>query len=363
MITSEILHPETQLFSPLKWLSEAILRVQTGLPQVLVSVVGAKGSTPRDEGARMLVSEHDLIQTIGGGHLEYQAIALARQMLKQKGPAALIVHYALGPSLGQCCGGAVSLAFEHLSRDDLPWLEALNQQLQHNGMVTRQRVIHAYAPESTVWEQWQLNQLPMGRALALNQQTTPVDINSTASANTRVDADETGATWEAETGALVDRLSAQSLPIVLCGAGHVGKAIVRVLANLPVQVTWLDPRDSEWPAEIPDNVQILQGDADDVVDCPDNACWLVLTHSHALDLEIIEQVFKHRSFLYLGLIGSKTKCARFRSQLRRRFDQSLLDRLTCPIGLVETSSKLPDVIAVSVVAQLLPYVSAFAAGR
>src|SRR5690606_4084285 len=129
--------------------------------------------------------------------------------------------------------------------------------------------------------------------------------------------------------------------------GHVGKAIVRVLAELPVRVAWLDPREDEWPAHLPDNVRCLNGDADDVPDFPDGACWLVLTHSHALDLEIVERVLQHKSFRFLGLIGSDTKRAKFRARLLRKFPSRLVDRVVCPIGIVETSSKLPGVIAVS----------------
>ena len=139
----------------------------------------------------------------------------------------------------------------------------------------------------------------------------------------------------------------------VCGAGHVGQAIVNLLGTLPVQVIWLDPRDGVWPETLPSNVRCLQGDEADVVDCPDNACWLVLSHSHALDLAIVQAVMAHKPFRFLGLIGSETKKARFESRLRDRFPASLVQRLTCPIGLVQTSSKLPEVIAVSVVAQLL----------
>src|SRR5690606_1780524 len=94
------------------------------------------------------------------------------------------------------------------------------------------------------------------------------------------------AQWHEENRLLVDVTPGSAPLIVVCGAGHVGKAIVRVLAELPVRVAWLDSREDEWPAHLPDNVSCINGDALDVIDFPDDAYWLVLTHSHALDLEI-----------------------------------------------------------------------------
>src|SRR5690606_19837950 len=127
--------------------------------------------------------------------------------------------------------------------------------------------------------------------------------------------DQPDAQWREDEGLLIDVTPAWAPVVVVCGAGHVGKAIVRVLAELPVSVLWLDPRQDEWPAHLPDNVRCMNGDADDVQDFPDDAYWLVLTHSHALDLDIVERVLRYKSFRYLGLIGSDTKRAKFRARL------------------------------------------------
>ena len=92
-------------------------------PAVLVTVVDVRGSVPRGSGTRMLVFADDFAATIGGGHLEFQAIAHARQLLKDAG-GALQVRHVLGPSLGQCCGGSVDLGFERVGAADAARLAA-----------------------------------------------------------------------------------------------------------------------------------------------------------------------------------------------------------------------------------------------
>ena len=97
-------------------------------PAVLVRVAATQGSVPREAGAWMAVFADAVIGTIGGGHLEHQAIAQARARLAaadssdQAQAAPTLVRFALGPSLGQCCGGVVQLRFERVSAGDLPAL-------------------------------------------------------------------------------------------------------------------------------------------------------------------------------------------------------------------------------------------------
>ena len=78
---------------------------------IRVRVARALGSTPREEGAEMFVGSDCLVGTIGGGHLEYLAIDHARRMLAG-GEAEARLEVALGPDIGQCCGGRVTLAFD-----------------------------------------------------------------------------------------------------------------------------------------------------------------------------------------------------------------------------------------------------------
>lgn len=83
-----------------------------GEAYVLVTVIGARGSTPRDSGSKMVVTAEHSFDTIGGGHLEFQSTRKARELLVDKDVRQHIEHFPLGASLGQCCGGSISVLFE-----------------------------------------------------------------------------------------------------------------------------------------------------------------------------------------------------------------------------------------------------------
>ena len=246
----------------------------------VVEVIDAQGSTPREAGARMLVSADAVEGTIGGGHLELEAIALAQEALRHGEHAPIERRFALGPSLGQCCGGAVTLRIAPLDAERLA----------------------QWPPPPARFHLW------------------------------------------------------------LYGAGHVGQAIVRVLDGIDCEVVWIDERDSEFPepAALPEQVSTVpSGDAAaEVHDAPAGAFHLVLTHSHDLDLRIVEAVLRRGDFGFLGLIGSATKRARFEHRLRERgIDEALLQRMVCPIGIEGIGGKQPEVVAVAAVAQLLQLTS------
>lgn len=147
------------------------------------------------------------------------------------------------------------------------------------------------------------------------------------------------------------------------GAGHVGTAIARLLATLDCDVQWIDEREEMFPfalfdgAAWPDHLRVVAAaDAveDEVAHAGSGTHYLVLTHSHALDLRITERVLERGDFGYLGLIGSANKRAFF----VRRFEElgiarQTIARLACPIGIEGITGKEPEQIAVGVVAQLL----------
>jgi xanthine dehydrogenase accessory factor len=253
--------------SALRWLA-------AGQPAIVVEVSGHRGSVPRETGTRMLVAAREVMGTIGGGHLELQAIEHARRLLRGE-PLRSEQQLALGPTLGQCCGGALTLRY---------------------------------------------------RALA----------------------DSHPASWASP---------APRFTLQLYGAGHVGSAIVSLLDGIACRVSWIDERDAQFPpapnASHIERVCVEPVQAE-VAHAPPGAFYLVLTHSHALDLAITEAILRRGDFAYLGLIGSKTKRARFAHRLQARgIAAEALARLTCPIGVLGVDGKEPAVIAVAVVAQLL----------
>lgn len=355
------------------WVARLTQQLAAGSPQVLVTVLDTRGSAPRDAGARMWVGVDTIVDTIGGGHLEWKAMAVARDMLRAGRRQAQIRRYPLGPGLGQCCGGVVWLLFEYLDHHDAPWCQQVVTALSQGHSVYREvqvppvpeRVAShldggpgnrqgvAHTRQGVIAEAGGRAGSPPTDAPLLQFERADDVVCVMHAAGGRASAQPTPTTRTWQDGCFVDIWKAPHIHVVVCGAGHIGHAIVDALAGLPLQVVWLDPRDDVWPAHVPPGVSCLQGDADDVPDLPDNAYWLVLTHNHALDLAIVDAVLGQKPFAFLGLIGSKSKRARFVSRLSRKYSPDQLARLRCPIGTLPTRSKLPAVIAVSVAAQLV----------
>ncbi len=148
------------------------------------------------------------------------------------------------------------------------------------------------------------------------------------------------------------------------GAGHVGRAVAALLAGIDCRVQWVDERDTDFAARaLAPQVQALVTDAAEaeVRAAPPGAYYLVLTHSHALDLRIVEAVLRRGDFGWCGLIGSRSKRARFEHRLAARgIAQSTLERLACPVGVPGIAGKQPELIAIAIVAQLLQVASAAA---
>ncbi|MCS0810120.1 xanthine dehydrogenase accessory protein XdhC [Massilia agilis] len=167
---------------------------------------------------------------------------------------------------------------------------------------------------------------------------------------THVMQEQDGRRW------LVDLVAAPRAQLVLFGAGHVGAAIVRALADLPCRVTWVDERDELFPPAVPSNVTIEATDTPEAVvaSAPDNATYLVMTHSHALDQRLSEAILSRPGVGWFGLIGSHTKRKQFEHRLRARgIDDRRIAAMACPVGVPGIEGKQPAVIAAAVAAQLL----------
>ncbi len=307
-----------------RWLDTLARLLRGGTPAMLVIVAKVEGSGPREPGARMIVTEDGLYGTIGGGRLEFEALRSARAALKAA-PDAFVQRFPLGPELSQCCGGVVTLMYEPFTSADAAWVEQLRECA------------------SMPLEMVRLVQKPAGATFS---RTTLADEK----------AEEFHFDFDGEGFSLAERLSDARQPLWLFGAGHVGRALARALEPLPFKVTWVDGRLGQFPVDVPDDVTTLEAAMPDLLidEAPPGAFFIVMTHSHALDQEICDAVLRRRDFAYLGLIGSDTKAARFRSRLRSQgLDDADLARLNCPIGLPGIAGKAPEVIAASVAADLL----------
>jgi xanthine dehydrogenase accessory factor len=291
----------------------------------LLSVVGAAGSVPRETGARIVLQpDGGFYGTIGGGRLEYEAIAAARAALAAGRGAALFRDWPLGPNLGQCCGGAVKTLTETFDTTDMPTVQRL-EEAEKAG---------AFTADSRIDGDGRVARRIAG-----------------ASGKHLDDAPRAF-----ETKHFQEHFGESTTPVLLFGAGHVGRAVVLALAPLPFSVRWIDSRPDQFPQYVPQNVVTICTDAveRELAEAPRDAIIVVMTHSYPLDFDITLAALRRRSFDFVGLIGSETKRARFMSFARQMgLPDGDLERLICPIGITEIKGKEPAVIAAALAAQLL----------
>jgi xanthine dehydrogenase accessory factor len=288
-----------------------------------VVIAEIRGSSPREVGAAMLVWETGQSGTIGGGALEYEAAQRARCQSRDR----VLSRHALGPELGQCCGGAVTLVSEVY---DAGRVETLDPELI---------VRHVSGPT----EQPLALRRMLQAARNANQPPEPQLIS----------------------GWMVEPVHRPAHPLWIWGAGHVGRALVDVLSPMPDHdITWVDTGADRFPEAIPAHVTPVPAanPASLVRHAPETAKHLILTYSHELDLGLCHALLSHR-FGFAGVIGSTSKWARFRSRLTALgHAPGQIDRLTCPIG-DPALGKHPQAIAVGVATQLLGLVAAVETGK
>jgi xanthine dehydrogenase accessory factor len=227
-------------------------------------VVGANGSTPREDGSKMVVTIDATFDTIGGGKLEFLSTKLARELLLSEKRVQQIHHFPLAAEANQCCGGSVTVLFEVFPRT--------------------------------------------------------------------------------------------AMEVVVFGAGHVGQALVKIIADLDTHISWVDNRPDLFPAECPPAVEIIIQDEPEkfIEQIPADAYIVIVTHDHSLDYRLTMELLQEDSFAYLGLIGSGTKAERFRKRLKHDgFDAESIAKVNCPIGLPGIEGKLPMEVAVAIAARIL----------
>jgi xanthine dehydrogenase accessory factor len=253
---------------------------------IVAELTAVRGSSPREAGTFMLISEDAQVGTIGGGALEYMVIDRARQVLRS-GAHSDSLDIPLGPEIGQCCGGRVDVALK------------------------------------------------------------------------RVTAAEA-----ARLAAKLDAEAAARPHVYLFGSGHVGHALARALSALPLRVHVVDTRPDEL-TNLPDNVETHAVAMPEAVvrSAPLGSGFVILTHDHALDFLIAAEALQRADAPYIGMVGSKTKKARFRSwYLGEGYPAAALDRLVLPIGGAAfpqgIGDKRPEVIAALAAAEILVHIGA-----
>lgn len=247
-----------------KWYDAVQQCEKNGHSYVIATVIGAAGSIPRDQGSKMVITAEGDFDSLGGGHLEFSVMNKAREMLANNEAGNHVEHFPLGASLGQCCGGSVTV--------------------------------------------------------------------------------------------LMEAFVQAGLNLTVFGAGHVAKALMTILAELPGQIRWVDSREDQFPTEMGSNIQkyVEAYPADMIQTLPKGSQLLILTHNHQLDFELVEAALKRDDFSFIGCIGSDTKAERFKMRLKHKnVSQDKIDSMICPVGSLDIPGKRPMEVAVSMAAQLI----------
>lgn len=246
---------------------DALHRLQNaGTPHALATVVGAAGSTPREPGAKMVITADEVHDTLGGGTFEFQVIDAARQALAGHDTSTRLEAFPLGGRSGQCCGGYVHV--------------------------------------------------------------------------------------------LIETFAGAEMTVAVFGAGHVGQALVQLMAPLPWRVIWHDSRAGAFPNGAGGQARLDCRDSSDsgasVSALPPGTHALVMTHDHAEDRVLMDALLKRGDCASIGLIGSHSKWASFKRRLcEAGHTQAELARVRCPIGIAGAQGKLPYEIALAVTTELL----------
>jgi xanthine dehydrogenase accessory factor len=341
----------------MNWVNRLLELQQQAIPAVMVTVASTVGSTPREPGAKMIVTRETMYGTIGGGNLEHKACMIARSQLDTEQPNQL-QRFPLGAGLGQCCGGLVNLMFEPIV-ESTPWLEMAKQF--HSSGEDWVRLVSAHQsadqPDSDylILAEGQIQNKLSARVaqadLLQAAQSLLLGENNVGLFQSQVD----------QYTYFIEATRKTDFQLVLFGAGHVGRAIVKIMQELPISIRWIDTRDDQLVSGVPAagtpaDVEFICTDTPEAeVDAaPANCFFLVMTHDHALDQQLTEQILKRDDFAYFGLIGSASKRRLFETRMSRRgFEASQFARLTCPIGIDGIQSKQPAAIAISVAAELM----------
>lgn len=342
-----------------EWITDLARVRDAGRRAVIVTVAHTSGSAPREAGAAMVVTASEFHGTIGGGHLENEALNLARAALAsaETPDSTWIVRFPLAARLGQCCGGVATLAFTAFAAGAGAWLD---------GALA---CVRTSTPFALVTRVGGANDLPSKLLVTLDDASgsladRALESAAIAEARARLAAGHAGAGFVATTAGetsqlLIEVVRPDAFPVLVFGNGHVGRALVHVLGTLPARIRWIDEREADFPATVSANVEIVPTDApeDEIARAPHGAFVIVLTHSHSLDFSIVEAALARSDWRYLGMIGSRSK----RAQLERRLSArgtppERLARVVCPIGMsggIAVRSKEPGAIAIAVAAEIV----------
>ncbi len=318
----------------MKNLSEQlILAVEHGQRVVLCTVLASSGSAPRGAGARMAVFQDGrTLGTVGGGEVEYLASKEALEVLNSG--KTYLRSFDLAPeqvaSIGMICGGKVTIHYQIISPEELPILYQMRQALNQD----ENSWIYLQITEGIVED---------FRVVCANQADDPALYTSRA------------VLQKGEPLRYAEPLM-RAGRTYLFGGGHVGQALVPVLAKIGFRVTVFDAREAIATKEyFPMAEEVILGDYNDIyakVKLTENDFVVIMTPGHQSDYTLLEQVLRTKT-KYVGCIGSRHKIAKTQALLRQAgISEERIASVHSPIGL-SILAETPDEIAISIAAEMI----------
>ena len=337
---------------------------------VLITIIATKGSTPCSNGDKIVYTANEAaFGSIGGGNLEFKALSFAKDMLNLKDNSNQLIKYPLGATLGQCCGGYVKVMFESFVRSNSTlkgtdsWVEKVSKLYRdsedfilatainndNNSKLDKQKFLYTNKNFYSYSDDKELSNFVKENASSLmqsSQSPTIVEFENQSGFKSEV--------------CLEKVLSSKLQPVVIFGAGHISRALMPILINLPIKLFWIDDRQEQFDKYQGDTSQIkiiCDDFVESVSDLPTDIYCLVITYSHKIDYEICETMINQNNFSYLGMIGSSIKGKKFRDRLiQKKYPKEVVKKFTCPIGEKQNFLKSPTAIAVTIAMDLINFI-------
>ncbi len=348
------------------WLKPVKTAIALNNGFVLLTIISTKGSTPCSNGDKIVFSgAESVFGSIGGGNLEFKALSFAEELLSLNSNGTYLKKYPLGASLGQCCGGYVNVMFESFIQSDATnsWIETVSNLLQDNEDFIVATIVDSnpeieFNSKKFVYLDGNLSPIIDDKKISSLITKSAKDLLLLSDSPTIVQ-------FENQSGALTEVcfekvLTSEVQPVVIFGAGHISRALMPILINLPIKIYWVDDRAEQFDKYQGDTSQIdiiCDDFVQSIPDLPDSSYCLVITYSHQIDFEICEKMITQNNFSYLGMIGSEIKGKKFRDRFHQKnYSEEVIDKFICPIGDKQKFLKSPAAIAVTIAMDLINFI-------
>lgn len=317
----------------MKALTERLITaLENGECAVLCTILASSGSSPRGAGARMAVfADGTTVGTVGGGEVELLAAREALEILR--GAKTCVRAFCLAPeqvaSIGMICGGNVTIYYQLLTAQETPKLY---------------KMLDALNTDANSWLYLKITDGAVEEFEILDEEA----------AKEKPDLFTNRAVLQKGEPLIYAEPLVRAGRVYVFGGGHVGQALVPVLASVGFRVTLYDNRpELADKAHFPQADETVCGSYDAITVTPaENDYVVIMTPGHQGDFALLSQVLRRKT-RYVGCIGSRHKIARTQQLLREAgITEEAIASVHSPIGL-PILAETPAEIAISIAAEMI----------